>query len=180
MRIIGGKFKGKILETHNGFKDRPTTDMAKEALFDILSNYYNFENITICDLFAGTGSISYEFASRGTKKIVCVDINKHYINFIQNFSKTIFDGTITAICSDVFSFVKQNPLNYDVIFADPPFLLSNIDTLSDSIFANQTVPDDAIVIIEHSDKTSYKDHKYFRKERKYGKVHFSFFSKQEI
>lgn len=180
MRIIGGKYKGKTIETYSGFKDRPTTDMAKEALFDILSNYYNFENIAVCDLFAGTGSISFEFASRGAKRIICVDINKHYINFIQNTSKTTFDGVITAICSDVFSFVKQNTLNYDVIFADPPFLLSNISSLPDTIFANPSIADDAIIIIEHSDKTKFNDYKFFRKERKYGKVHFSFFSKQDI
>jgi len=180
MRIIGGKYKGKNIEVYSGFKDHPTTDMAKEALFNILSNYYNFENIAVCDLFAGTGNISFEFASRGTQRIICVDINKHYINFIQNTSKNIFQGAITAICSDVFSFIKENNLNYDVIFADPPYMLSNINTLPATIFANNSVPNDAIVVIEHSDKTHFEDNQYFRKEKKYGKVHLSFFSKQEI
>ncbi len=180
MRIISGKHKGRTIKVMPGFKDRPTTDFAKEALFNILNNYYYFDEINVLDLFCGTGSISIEFASHGTTEITLVEKNNQYLNFVENQVAEIFPGVnFTFINADVFEFIKKFPLKYDVIFADPPYNLENIDFLPDLVFQNKSLPDDTLFILEHSKRHNFKDHKYFTKERKYGNVHFSFFSKEE-
>lgn len=180
MRIISGKYKGKTIDVYKYFKDRPTTDFAKEGLFDILSNYYNFENISVCDLFTGTGSIAMEFASRGTENIICVDINRNYISHIQKIVDNLFPSQISTLVYDAIEFIKDYPLNYDVIFADPPYNFHLLDKLPELIFDNISVPEDSIVIIEHSEKFDFSTHRFFRKHRRYGKINFSFFSKSPL
>ena len=176
MRIIAGKHRGRIINVSKEFKDRPTTDFAKESLFNILNNYYYFEDLKVLDLFAGTGNISYEFASRGTTDITAVDMSKRYTNFIETQADKIFsENPIVTINADVFNFVEKHPLDYDLIFADPPYKLEEIDKLPDLIFANKYLKKDTLFILEHSKFFNFKDHPKLKEERKYGKVHFSFF-----
>lgn len=176
MRIISGKHRGRIIKVPNYFKDRPTTDFAKESLFNILNNNYYFEELKVLDLFAGTGNISYEFASRGTPEITSVDLSKKHTNFIENQSEKIFSDTpIMTITVDVFEFLKKHPLDYDLIFADPPYKLEGIEKLPDLVFDNKYLKKDVLFILEHSKYYKFKEHHKFKEERKYGKVHFSFF-----
>ena len=180
MRIIAGNHKGRIIRATKDFKDRPTIDFAKESLFNILNNYYYFDEIKVIDLFAGTGNISYEFASRGTTQITAVDLSKKYTNFIEKESDKIFsDNPIMTITVDVFEFLAKHPLDYDVIFADPPYKLENIEKIPDLVFNNKYLKEDVLFILEHSKFHNFKEHPKFQKERKYGKVHFSFFSNEE-
>ena len=180
MRIIGGDHKGRKLKVLKNFTDRPTTDVAKEALFNILNNYYYFDEIRVLDLFSGTGSISFEFASHGTTDITLVDANAKYTNFISQQAKEIFpEVNFNIVTADVFDFIKNTPMNYDVIFADPPYDLQDIEKLPDLIFENKEILDDTLLILEHSKRLNFKDHKFFIKERRYGKVHFSIFSKEK-
>jgi 16S rRNA (guanine(966)-N(2))-methyltransferase RsmD len=181
MRIISGEKKGRIIKVPRNFKDRPTTDMAKEALFNILNNLYYFDQIRVLDLFAGSGGISFEFASHGTNDITLVDSNPAYTSFIEKQAEEIFsDNIINIVTADVFDFCKSVPLNFDIIFADPPYSLKNLDELPDLVLENQGFPDDALFILEHSKRNNFKNHKYFLKERKYGNVHFSFFGKEKM
>lgn len=181
MRIIRGSHKGRIFNPPKKFTSRPTTDKAKESLFNILDNDYYFEDLAVLDLFSGTGSITYEFASRGCTQITSVEIAKKYVAYIQKNLKELFpkERRLKVIQSDVFKFLAKYPLNYDLIFADPPFDLDKIDEIPDAIFNNPNLSDEFILIIEHSDKTDYSKHKYFTKCRNYGKVNFSFFEKNK-
>jgi len=178
MRIISGNYKGKQIKVYKNFKDRPTTDFAKEGLFNILNNMYYFEDIKVLDLFSGTASISFEFASHGTTNITLVDANKKYTEFIKKQSTEMFsEMKFNIITADVFDFVKNYPLNYDVIFADPPYDLAELATLPDLVFENKDILNDTLFILEHSKSNNFKNHPFFIKEKKYGNVHFSLFSK---
>jgi 16S rRNA (guanine(966)-N(2))-methyltransferase RsmD len=176
MRIISGKHKGKRIIAPKKLPVRPTTDMAKEALFNILNNTYYFEDIALIDLFAGTGNISFEFASRGTTDLVAVDLDHGCINFIDQISKELNFG-ISTIKSDVFGFLKQSMLRADVIFADPPYDLSSEDfaKIPELIFANQMLLEDGVLIIEHSKHMKLSHVEHFSTQRKYGGSVFSFF-----
>jgi len=177
MRIIRGEQKGRRFSVPKTFHSRPTTDMAKEGLFSILENNYNFENIKVLDLFSGTGSISYEFASRGCLDITAVELNHKNADFIRKTSKEMnFEGcSFQVVQYDVFKYIKKADLNFDVIFADPPYELEGIDKLAELVFSNPTLSKEVWLIIEHSASTDYSVHPYFEKIRKYGKVNFSFF-----
>lgn len=178
MRIIGGLHKGRRFYPPKFFKARPTTDFAKESLFNLIDNRIDLEGKKVLDLFSGTGSISYEFISRGCNYVMAVDISAKYLNFIEKTVKIIEPEKkiLRTYKGNVFSILKNMDLDYDLIFADPPYEISQLDTLPDIIFDNDTLKKDAIVIIEHSSKTVFSKHAHFQEERKYGKVHFSFFS----
>lgn len=175
MRIISGKNKGKRLLAPKKLPVRPTTDMAKEGLFNILNNRYNFEYIAVLDLFAGTGNISYEFASRGSGSILAVDKNSNCIKFINNIVRAL-DFSITTLKSDVFKFLEYHRLSYDVIFADPPYDIEDslFQELAFLVFQNNLLNKNGALIIEHSPNTSFKNHPNFIEERKYGGSIFSF------
>ncbi len=176
MRIISGTHKGKIIKVPKGLPVRPTTDFAKEALFNILANKIDFENTTVLDLFSGTGHISLEFASRGSKSITGVDKNVQCVVFLKSISKELnFD--INAIKDDVFDFLKKNKLKFDLIFADPPYDLENISSINELIFTNDLLNEKGILIIEHGPKTNLESCAGFTRHRKYGNVNFSFFEK---
>lgn len=178
MRIISGTHKGRPIKVTKDFKDRPTTDFAKESLFNILKNMFNFENLKVLDLFAGSGNISFEFASNGIFDITMVDNNPQYIDFIEQQAAELFpENKFIYIPADVFDFLKKYSLNYDIIFADPPYKLENISSFPDLILENNTILNDTLFILEHSKLFDFEDHKYFLKHKKYGKVHFSFFIK---
>jgi 16S rRNA (guanine(966)-N(2))-methyltransferase RsmD len=176
MRIISGKHKSKRLQAPKNLPVRPTTDMAKEALFNILNNSYYFHDIKVLDLFSGTGNISYEFASRGTEHIVAVDAHFGCIKFINKTSKEL-NLTINSYKSDAFKFLEKTNLKFDVIFADPPynFEIEQFKRIVDLVFDNNLLNDGGILIVEHSKHTKLNDHERIGYSKKYGGNLFSFF-----
>ncbi|HKK12640.1 MAG TPA: RsmD family RNA methyltransferase [Flavobacteriaceae bacterium] len=175
MRIISGQYKGRRISAPKKLPVRPTTDMAKEALFNILNNLYYFDEISVLDLFAGTGSISYEFASRGTQQITAVDAHFGCIKFINETTKT-FEMPITTIKSDVFKFLERATLRATIIFADPPYAFSEeqFAKIPQLVFNNSLMKDDGLLIIEHSKQTDLSHLKYFSYSKHYGSSMFSF------
>jgi 16S rRNA (guanine966-N2)-methyltransferase len=152
VRIISGQWKGKKIIAPKNLPVRPTTDFAKTALFNILANHFDFENISVLDLFCGTGNISYEFASRGTKKIVCVDKDAGCAVFVRvTFEKLNFSSA-EIVKTDAFSFIETCEKKFDIIFADPPFDAQSTDRLPGFIFAKGMLKDDGWLIVEHQSK----------------------------
>ena len=181
MRIISGKHKARRITAPKNLPVRPTTDMAKESLFNILNNFFYFDTIHVIDLFSGTGNISYEFASRGTKKIVAIDAHYGCVKFITNTAKNL-DLPINAIKTDVYSFLEKTTLTSDVIFADPPYNFSEQEFLKivDIVFRKNLLNDEGILIIEHSKHTDVSAHKNYSYSKRYGGNVFSFFKKEEV
>lgn len=178
MRIIRGLWKARRLTPPNNLPVRPTTDFAKEALFNIFDNLLDYEDCVVADLFSGTGSISYEFASREAKSITSVEMDQQCINFIKKTIELLHISNIHVVKNDVFSFIKKSPLKFDVIFADPPYQNPLIKELPDMIFENKLLNDNGIFVLEHSDKYSFEKHACFSEQRNYGSVNFSFFKQQ--
>lgn len=179
MRIISGKYKGRRLPVAKNLKARPTTDRAKESLFNILNNLIDFEAITVLDLFGGTGGISYEFASRGCKDISIVEKNYNHIQYIKENSRQ-FDFGLKIIKSDVFKYLKNTQQKFDIIFADPPFDMKNIEDIPKIIFDNKLLNKNGMLILEHSDLFEFNDKLKPTNTRHYGKVCFSFFNIIEL
>lgn len=182
MRIITGLFRSKVISLPSFFKDRPTTDMAKESLFNIISNNFDYEEVRFLDLFSGSGGISYEMASRGCQDITCVDLNKKYCEFISKSFKGMFPQKSPArvFCADAFKFIENNPLNYDLIFADPPYDMEGVEKIPEMIMNNPGIKPNTMLIMEHSAKTHFTDLEHIRDQRHYGKVNFSFYTKEAI
>lgn len=180
MRIISGTYKGRRLTAPKKLPVRPTTDMAKEALFNILKNRYYFDEIKVIDLFSGTGNISFEFASRGTESITSVDAHFGCIKFINSVVKD-FDFSITTLKSDVFKFLERTPLKADVIFADPPYAMDDelFEKIATLIFERNILEQEGLLIIEHSNQTDLSKHSHFSFSKKYGGNRFSFFEAVE-
>lgn len=178
MRIISGKWKGKRLMAPKNLPVRPTTDFAKEGLFNIINTRLVIEELHILDLFAGIGSISYEFASRGCRRITAVDENAQCIKFIASTKKQLELENLSAIKADVFKYLEQkSPQNYDIIFADAPFDFEKqaYQRIISLVEQNQWLTSDGVLIVEHSKKQNLSDIKGYTETRKYGNVHFSFF-----
>ncbi len=174
MRIVSGKFRGKTF-TPKGFNARPTTDFAKEGLFNILINNFDIEEIEVLDLFAGTGSISFEFASRGVKRIDLVELNFNHLKFISSVIKELEIKQIHTIKGNAFQFIKACNYKYDIVFADPPYELDGIDTIPGLVFEKELLKPDGWLILEHSKGYNFESHPRFVQERHYGSVHFSLF-----
>jgi len=176
VRIISGIYKGIRFHPPKGLKARPTTDFAKENLFNVLEHSIELKDITVLDLFAGTGSISYEFMSRGCASVTSIDTNQRHIDFIKQTAATLSPTVpiVMALRTDVFQFLKRNPLHYDLIFADPPFDLKGIENIPKLVFKKTSNPN-TLLIVEHSSKTFFEKHPNFDQIRSYGKVNFSFF-----
>ncbi len=179
MRIISGKHKSKRLKAPKNLPVRPTTDMAKEALFNIINNLYYFNNIAVLDLFSGTGNISFEFGSRGTENITAVDAHFGCIKYINSTSKEL-NLSINTIKSDVFKYLQKSNSKFDLIFADPPyeFDIDLFEKIVDLIFEKNLLNDDGTLIVEHSKHTDLSNHIHFNYSKKYGGNMFSFFEKE--
>ena len=175
MRIISGKYKGKTINAPKNLPVRPTTDYAKEGLFNILTNEFDLEEIEILDLFSGTGNIAFEFASRGAKKIRSIDQNHHCVSFIKKTSKSLNCNQITVFRNDVFKYLKQYSQSFDIIFADPPYNMPETAQIPDLVFKNQLLNKNGWLIIEHDKHTDLSDYNNFVILRKYGNVNFSIF-----
>ena len=178
MRIIGGKLKGRTVNPPLDYKARPTTDFAKEGLFNILNNEYEFEDLKVLDLFAGSGAISFEFASRGASIVYCVEMSKENAAFIKSESHRLGLSNVVPVRDNVFDFLPICHEKFDIVFADPPYAIEGLDTIPDKVLEHGIINPDGYLILEHPDTYSFKDHPAFVKERHYGRVHFTFFSQK--
>ena len=177
MRIISGIHKGKKIYAPKKLPVRPTTDFGKEALFNILNNYYHFQGLQVLDLFSGTGNISYEFASRGAGAITAVDDHFACIKFINKMIGELA-LPITTVKSDAFSYLSKTTIKANIIFADPPynFDVPTLQKLVNTTFEMDLLQENGLLIIEHSKKLDLSETAHFSEVRKYGNSVFSFFS----
>jgi len=175
LRIIGGIFKGRRINPPSDFKARPTTDFAREGLFNILNNRVDFEAINVLDLFSGTGSISYEFASRGAISVHLVEKDMRHITGIKKILSELDLRNVKPIRIDVRAYLKTCSIKYDIVFADPPYELSWLSELPDIVTQANVIKDDGFFILEHPRDLSFTGHKLFFEHRNYGGVNFSFF-----
>ena len=177
MRIVSGKYKGRRIVAPGKLPVRPTTDMAKEALFNILNNTYYFDEISVLDLFCGIGSICLEFGSRGTRDITAVDSNPGCVQFVDKTSRSL-DLGIQTLRSDVFTFLERSSRSYDLIFADPPYEMPQEKFLDlvNAVFERKVLDQEGMLIIEHGKNTDLSGHPNYLRSRKYGSNVFSFFS----
>jgi len=176
VRIISGIFRGKQIHPPGNFKARPTTDFAKESLFNILSHRYTIEGMDILDLFSGTGSITYEFASRGARSVVAVEISPVHFKFIQETCRSMQLEQVSVLRADVFRYIKKPVQSFDIIFADPPYDHQELSALPDLIFATEILRKEGLFILEHPGNYSFTAHQNFLQHRKYGGVNFTIFS----
>jgi 16S rRNA (guanine(966)-N(2))-methyltransferase RsmD len=176
MRIVSGKNKGRRVNAPKKLPVRPTTDMAKEALFNILNSRYFFNEIKVLDLFSGIGSISLEFASRGTEDVTSVDKHFGCIRFLESESEKL-NSNLKLIKSDAYKFLESNTQKYDIIFADPPyeFEQNKFEKIHQLVFDNQLLTSNGLLVIEHSKNTDLKHLPYFEQTKRYGGNFFSFF-----
>ncbi|MBR5735859.1 MAG: 16S rRNA (guanine(966)-N(2))-methyltransferase RsmD [Bacteroidales bacterium] len=175
MRIIGGDLKGKAIMPPAGYAARPTTDYAKEGLFNTLTNELDFETISMLDLFSGTGSISYEAASRGCRDIISVEMNPANARFIKKTAAALGIKGMQVVHHNVFDFLNICTKKFDLVFADPPYAIDNLKGIPEKVFAAGILNEGALLILEHPGTFSFKDAPRFVKEKKYGNVHFSYF-----
>ncbi|MDR3118593.1 MAG: RsmD family RNA methyltransferase [Mediterranea sp.] len=178
MRIISGIYKRRRFDVPRTFKARPTTDFAKESLFNVLSNnYLDFdEGPAALDLFAGTGSISVELVSRGCSKVVCIEKERAHYAFIAEVLKKLETNVCFPICGDAFNYIRRGGKEpFDLIFADPPYTLPELQAIPDLIFARQMLKESGVFVLEHGKTHNFDSHPRFIENRKYGSVNFSFF-----
>jgi 16S rRNA (guanine966-N2)-methyltransferase len=175
MRIIGGVLKGLRLNPPKNLPVRPTTDLAKEALFNILQNQIEFDNIKVLDLFCGTGNITYEFASRGAQQVIGVDRSIHCINYIKDTSRQHGLTQIKTFKADIFKYLQLETERYDLIFADPPYDMNHIPEIPKMVFDKGLLLPDGLLIVEHQSMQNLSNHPAFVEQRKYGHSSFSFF-----
>ena len=175
MRIISGQYKGRHIRVHKKFSARPTTDFARENLFNFLSNYFNFEETTVLDLFSGTGGMSYEFASRGCPATELVEINPVSYAFIKKILQELRITTIIPHLADAFKFIIHCRNQYDLIFADPPYTNERITELPGLIFRHDLLKPKGWFVLEHSRRYDFSGEANFREKRTYGSVNFSVF-----
>ena len=178
MRIITGRYKGRHFDIPRSFKARPTTDFAKENIFNVLIQYVDFDGATALDLFSGTGSITLELLSRGCQQVVSVELDRDHHRFICDCLKKLEvkgGNAVLPLRGDVFRFVKTCKQQFDFIFADPPYALKELPTLPDLIFERQLLKADGIFILEHGKDHDFSQHPHFVEHRQYGSVNFSLF-----
>jgi len=177
MRIVGGLYKGRIFNPTKNFKARPTTDIAKEGLFNILDNRYDFSNKTVLDIFSGSGSIGYEFISRGCLEATFVEKDFVHHRFILNVLETLKIENAKVFRADAFPFLRSYKGSFDFIFADPPFDLKNFAEVPGTVLETKILNKNGLFILEHPKEFDFSKHPFFKEVRKYGKVNFSFFEK---
>ena len=179
MRIISGTHKSRQIHAPRNLPVRPTTDLAKEALFNILVNHFDLEDVTVLDLFAGTGNITYEFASRGARGVTSIDLELRCVNFIR---KTVTDLGFEAVLSfrsDAFRFLRNCDTRYDIIFCDPPYELQGVEEIPLTVMKRTLLKPGGWLVVEHSREYNFEGFEGFLQKRKYGKVNFSIFSQSE-
>ena len=180
MRIIAGTLKGRRLNPPQNLPVRPTTDMARESLFNILNNYVDYEECTVMDLFAGTGAVSLEFVSRGAKEVTSIEINNACTDFIKQSATQFGVKNLHVVRADVFDLLKRANRKFDIVFADPPYALEDLAKLPDLVFEREILTDTGMFILEHPREYSFEEHPHFWQHRVYGKVNFTFFAQEEL
>ncbi len=175
MRIISGEFKGRVFSPPSNIPVRPTTDRAKESLFNILNNHIEFGEVEVLDLFAGTGNISYEFLSRGVPRITVVERDPKCIAFIKGTMDKLGIADAKIIRSDVFKFIENCQQKFDLIFADPPYTMEKIQEVPVIIMENELLKEDGLLIVEHGSSMNFENEKGFYQKRNIGEVNFSIF-----
>ena len=176
MRIITGKYKGRHFEIPRSFKARPTTDFAKENIFNVLMGYIDFDGTRALDLFAGTGSITLELLSRGCSQVVSVELDRDHHRFIQQcITKLQEENNVQCLRADVFRFIKGGHQQFDFIFADPPYALKELPQIPDLVFAHNLLAPDGIFVFEHGKDNDFSGHPHFVEHRSYGSVNFTLF-----
>ena len=179
MRIITGIYKGRHFDIPRTFKARPTTDFAKENIFNVLMQYVDFEDAQALDLFSGTGSISLELVSRGCRQVVSVELDRDHHRFIQECLKKLNTDKCVPIRGDVFRFLKSCRQQYDFIFADPPYALKELPQIPDIIFERQLLKEEGLFVFEHGKDYDFSAHPHFLEHRSYGSVNFTLFTAKE-
>ena len=177
MRVISGIYKRRRFDVPHTFKARPTTDFAKENLFNVLSNnYFDFENgVTALDLFDGTGSISIELVSRGCDRVISVEKDPQHLSFISQVMREVKTDKCLPIRGDVFKFINNSREQFDFIFADPPYALKELETIPELIFKNNLLKEDGLFVLEHGKDNNFEENPHFIERRVYGSVNFSLF-----
>jgi 16S rRNA (guanine966-N2)-methyltransferase len=175
MRIITGKYKGRRFEVPRSFKARPTTDFAKENIFNVIRAYVDFEDCRALDLFAGTGSISLEMLSRGAQTVVSVEQDRSHAAFISSCFKKIAADNAILVCGDAFRYVGSCRQQFDLVFADPPYALEKLDSIPDTVLDKGLLAPDGILVLEHGAAKDFSQHPRFVEHRAYGSVNFSIF-----
>ena len=175
MRIISGKYKSRRFEVPKSFKARPTTDFAKENLFNVLTNLIDFEDKSALDLFAGTGSISFELLSRGCEKVVCIEKDFAHYSFIKKVQSDLKDEHFFPMKGDVFKYLLSNSQSFDFIFADPPYALKELESIPRIILSQNRLNRGGIFVMEHPQEYDFSELPYFYQKRVYGAVNFSIF-----
>ena len=177
MRIITGRYKGRHFEVPRSFKARPTTDFAKENLFNVLRAYLDFEETTALDLFGGTGSISLELLSRGCPRVVTVERDRRHFSFITQCCRTLNDAAWQPLCGDALKFIERCGESFGLVFADPPYALPELPELPDRVMQSSLLGPGSLFVLEHGKTDSFTTHPQFVEHRAYGSVNFSFFRK---
>lgn len=175
MRIITGQYKGRHFDIPRSFKARPTTDFAKENIFNVLQGYIDFEDTSALDLFAGTGSISLELVSRGCSRVISVEADRDHANFIRQCFQKLGEDKDILIRGDVFRFLKTCKQKFDFIFADPPYALKELPQIPDLVLNGDYLNEGGIFVFEHGKDYDLSEHPRFLEHRSYGSVNFSIF-----
>jgi 16S rRNA (guanine(966)-N(2))-methyltransferase RsmD len=178
MRIISGKYRGRTIVPPRNLRARPTTDFAKENLFNVLGNLVDFEELDVLDLFSGTGSISYEFASRDAKSVTSVEVNSVHHNFIRQTARDLRFENFYAVKANVFLYLKSCTKKFDLIFSDAPYDLEGSEEVIRLVFERDLLNEDGILIFEHSKDQDVSGLPNYWQTRSYGSVQFSFFRKE--
>ena len=178
MRIVGGEFKGRRIAVPSNFPSRPTTDFAKEGLFNVLENQFDLTDLKILDLCSGTGNISLEFLSRGVGEVTSVDSHTNCLKFVQKNANSLgISDEIITVKSDLISYIKTTNQTFDIIFADPPFNFDKYSEIIKVVFEQDILNENGVLILEHSKQKSFDKEQKFSFFRNYGNVTFSFFKK---
>ena len=175
MRIISGKYGRRRFDVPTNIKARPTTDFARENIFNVLENYISFEGLTALDLFAGTGAVSFELLSRDCRKVICVEAHSIQYNFIRKVMQQLGDKNLVPVKGDVFKFIPSCREQFDFIFADPPYDLQELETIPSLVFKAGLLKPDGIFVLEHSRNNDFSSLAQFDQQRVYGSVNFSLF-----
>lgn len=177
MRIITGKYKGRYFEVPRSFKARPTTDFAKENIFNVLRGYIDFEETRALDLFGGTGSISLELLSRGCPRVVTVEQDRQHFSFILSCLKALAAPASAPLCADALRYIRKSREAFDLVFADPPYTLPELPELPDRVMQSQLLAEGGLFVLEHGKRNDFTKHPDFIEHRAYGSVNFSLFRK---
>lgn len=175
MRIVSGTHRGRVIHPPGNLRARPTTDFAKENLFNVLANLVDFEVLEVLDLFAGTGSIGYEFASRGARSVTAVEVNAVHARFIEQTAKALGFSQLRLVRANAFLYLQRCPQTFDLIFSDAPYDLQGADAVIELVFERKLLREEGMLIFEHGGKEDFSAHPHFRWTKHYGSVYFTAF-----